>query len=65
MTSIVRTISAAIDGPLPSLRLTVKSWMTLARTRKSLAALTPEQCRDVGLSPDEAHIESTLPFWKA
>lgn len=37
----------------------------LARQRKALARLTPEQLRDIGLDVDRAAREADRPFWDA
>ena len=36
----------------------------VARQRKALARLTPEQLRDIGLTPEEARAEANLMFWR-
>ncbi|CAD5204071.1 DUF1127 domain-containing protein [Pseudomonas sp. FEN] len=35
------------------------------RTRKALLALTPEELRDIGLSPEQAREEGVKPFWRS
>ncbi len=35
------------------------------RTRKTLLELTPEDLRDVGLSPEQAREEGLKPFWRS
>ena len=37
----------------------------VARQRKALARLTPEQLRDIGLDGDLARNEADRPFWDA
>ena len=37
----------------------------LARQRKALARLSPEQLRDIGLEGDLARLEADRPFWDA
>ncbi len=42
----------------------VTTWATHRRTRIALAQLEPWQLDDVGLTPDEAFIESHRVFWR-
>jgi uncharacterized protein YjiS (DUF1127 family) len=42
----------------------VTKWATHRRTRAALAQLEPWQLRDVGLTPEQARIESERVFWK-
>ncbi|WP_116131667.1 DUF1127 domain-containing protein [Tropicimonas sp. IMCC34043] len=57
--------------PLPpaaalALRLAVilATWDQRRRSRIALSHLTPHQLRDVGISPEMARTESSLPFWR-
>ena len=50
----------AASGPsLPRL------WLARLRTRRTLAALHPEQIRDAGLDPWLLRAEIRKPFWRA
>lgn len=40
-------------------------WATRRRTRLALRALTPDQLRDVGLTPTDAFVEARRVFWQA
>lgn len=40
-------------------------WATRRRTRLALRSLTPDQLRDVGLTPSDAYIEARRVFWRA
>lgn len=40
-------------------------WATRRRTRLTLRTLSPDQLRDVGLTPTEAFRESRRVFWQA
>lgn len=42
----------------------VTTWATRRRTRAALTQLEPWQLADVGLTPDEAFIESRRVFWR-
>lgn len=59
----VVTASSA-RGYAPALGRMALFWHRL-RTRKILLELTPEQLRDVGLSPDQAREEGIKPFWRS
>lgn len=37
--------------------------LEVARERRALAAMTPEQLKDIGISADEAQSEASRPFW--
>ncbi|WP_293573505.1 DUF1127 domain-containing protein [Phaeobacter sp.] len=42
----------------------VTKWSVRRRTRQTLASLTPDQLKDIGVSRQEAHYQATLPFWR-
>ncbi|MEF9673295.1 DUF1127 domain-containing protein [Pseudomonas sp. MWU13-2100] len=48
----------------PALGRMALFWHRLC-TRKTLLELTPEQLRDIGLSPDQAREEGIKPFWRS
>ncbi|MGB3279088.1 MAG: DUF1127 domain-containing protein [Pseudorhodobacter sp.] len=39
--------------------------LSLGRQRRALARLERHQLRDIGISPNQAHAESTRPIWDA
>ncbi|WP_052364802.1 DUF1127 domain-containing protein [Halotalea alkalilenta] len=43
----------------------LKRWLRRSTTRAQLAALSPEQLRDIGITHGEALREARLPFWLA
>ena len=43
----------------------LSKWATRRRSRLALQQLTPDQLRDVGLTPAEASIEARRVFWRA
>lgn len=68
-----RTASLALPSPaaLPPLsRLLVATALVLARwedrrrSRLALERLTPQQLRDIGLTPGAAEAEAARPFWR-
>ena len=59
----VVTVSS-VRGCAPAFGRMALFWHRL-RTRKTLLELTPEQLRDVGLSPDQAREEGMKPFWRS
>ena len=42
----------------------VSKWARRRETRKALSRLTALELRDVGLTPEEAHIEASKVFWR-
>jgi uncharacterized protein YjiS (DUF1127 family) len=42
----------------------VTKWSNRQRSRKQLRHLSAEQLKDIGLSRQDAHYQSTLPFWR-
>lgn len=44
-------------------RLSVLSWLRVARERRRLARLDREQLRDIGITPEEARREISRHFW--
>lgn len=44
---------------------TLVKWDLRHRTRRALSRLTPEQLRDVGLTPEMAAQETLKRFWQA
>lgn len=42
----------------------VTRWHVTRHTRQQLAKLDDHLLRDIGLSPEQAQRESTLPFWR-
>jgi uncharacterized protein YjiS (DUF1127 family) len=46
-------------------RAVFATWSARRRERIQLAALSPRELRDIGLSPGEAMTESAKPFWLA
>jgi uncharacterized protein YjiS (DUF1127 family) len=62
-----RDIAAARPAPRLSLRPlleTVFLWITLARSRRDLAALDDRALRDVGIDRATAAQEASKPFWR-
>ena len=47
----------------PSLFATVALWADRARQRRTLAALTFEELKDIGVDPADAVQEAAKPFW--
>lgn len=46
-------------GPMHRVALAIAAW----RQRRALAALTPEQLKDIGLTPGAARGEAERPVW--
>lgn len=44
--------------------IVLTAWATRRRTRLALAQLEPWQLRDVGLTPEEADVETRRVFWQ-
>lgn len=42
----------------------VTKWSNRQRSRKQLRHLSAEQLKDIGVSRQDAHYQSTLPFWR-
>lgn len=42
----------------------LSKWATRRRTRLALRELTPDQLRDVGLTPADASLEARRVFWR-
>jgi uncharacterized protein YjiS (DUF1127 family) len=42
----------------------VRLWLNRIRTRRALAALDPDQLRDIGLEPWALRAEIRKPFWR-
>ncbi|MDV7143945.1 DUF1127 domain-containing protein [Tropicimonas sp. TH_r6] len=40
------------------------NWDCRRRSRRALAKLSPDQLRDIGVTPAEAGWESSKPFWQ-
>jgi len=40
-------------------------WITLARSRRDLAALDQRALQDIGIDPATAHEEASKPFWRS
>lgn len=68
-----RTASFALPSPAappPLSRLLVATALVLARweerrrSRLALERLTPQQLRDIGLTPGAAEAEAARPFWR-
>ena len=57
--------SGGFAGLYEAFVLTLRSWHELARGRRALARLSPEQLRDVGLDAETARMEADRPFWDA
>jgi uncharacterized protein YjiS (DUF1127 family) len=49
----------------PRLLRTVTLWRARAQERRTLAAMTHRELRDIGISPGEANAEARKPFWTA
>ncbi|MFS4583249.1 DUF1127 domain-containing protein [Phaeobacter sp. C3_T13_0] len=47
-----------------SFAVLVTKWTVRQRTRQALRQLPPDLLKDVGLTPDEAQHQGTLPFWR-
>ncbi|MGH1573150.1 DUF1127 domain-containing protein [Methylobacterium sp. P31] len=43
----------------------IRMWLRRIRTRRALAALHPDQLRDIGLEPWVLRAEIQKPFWRA
>jgi uncharacterized protein YjiS (DUF1127 family) len=55
----VRRAGLPAPGPL------FRQWVQRSRQRRQLAALTPEQLRDIGITSEAAQREAAKPFWQA
>lgn len=64
MPALTLSRSAAADRPASGPFLP-RLWLDRLRTRRALAALHPEQIRDVGLEPWRLRAEIRKPFWRA
>ena len=60
--------SPAALPPLPRLlvsaALVLARWEDRRRSRLALERLTPQQLRDIGLTPGAAEAEAARPFWR-
>ncbi len=43
----------------------VTKWTVRRRSRVHLSRLSTHQLKDIGINAHDAHIESTLPFWRS
>lgn len=60
------TLSASPTSPGPAAGPSVlRLWLRRIRTRRALAALHPDQLRDIGLEPWDLRAEIDKPFWRA
>jgi uncharacterized protein YjiS (DUF1127 family) len=60
------TLSASPASPRPAMGASVlRLWLRRIRTRRALAALHPDQLRDIGLEPWDLRAEIDKPFWRA
>ena len=55
--SLARGLRAALH--------TLELWQERHEQRRALAALTPEELRDIGVSAGDAALEARKPFWQA
>ncbi|MFE1598852.1 DUF1127 domain-containing protein [Methylobacterium sp. ID0610] len=59
-----RSAVAQPSPPRPGRPAIWRLWLWRSRTRRELADLSPEQLRDVGLSPAAVRAELRKPFWR-
>ncbi|GJE50919.1 hypothetical protein GOFOIKOB_3973 [Methylobacterium tardum] len=60
------TLSASPASPRPAAGpFVLRLWLRRIRTRRALAALHPDQLRDIGLEPWDLRAEIDKPFWRA
>jgi uncharacterized protein YjiS (DUF1127 family) len=60
------TLSASPASARPAAGpFVLRLWLRRIRTRRALAALHPDQLRDIGLEPWELRAEIDKPFWRA
>jgi uncharacterized protein YjiS (DUF1127 family) len=60
------TLSASPASPRPAAGpFGLRLWRRRIRTRRALAALHPDQLRDIGLEPWDLRAEIDKPFWRA
>ena len=45
--------------------VTLTTWDNRRRSRHALAKLDPQQLADIGITPEAALREASLPFWRA
>lgn len=67
MASLGRSLSLALATTLKGLaRATglVAEWRARSRSRRELMALNERTLRDIGLSPGDAYMEYSKPFWR-
>lgn len=48
---------------LPRLHLPLGAWISVARERARLGALSDEALADLGIDPEAARAEAARPFW--
>ena len=58
----MKTMIARIDAPR-TVGLPVLAWLRVARERRQLAALGPDELADLGIAPEAARMEAARPFW--
>lgn len=51
------------DLPKTGALLRFKTWAASARTRRHLSKLDAHLLRDIGLTPEDAQVEASRPFW--
>lgn len=71
MSSCTETLNRELAASRPARRLTLRPvvetiflWITLARSRRDLAALDDRALRDVGIDRATAAEEASKPFWR-
>jgi uncharacterized protein YjiS (DUF1127 family) len=56
-------VPASARGTAPSLFATFLLWAERSRQRRTLASLTVEALKDIGIDPAAATQEAAKPFW--
>ena len=54
-----------VSGAFASIWVAIDVWRERASQRRSLAEMSPEMLRDIGLSTSAARAEAGKPFWAA
>jgi len=64
MPTVTLSASPASHRPAPGPSV-LRLWLRRIHTRRALAALHPDQLRDIGLEPWALRAEIDKPFWRA
>ncbi len=67
LASLGRSLSLALATTLKGLAWAtglVAEWQARSRSRRELMALNEKSLQDIGLSPGDAYMEYSKPFWR-